>query len=303
MHTQLKMPPTGARVHTPRVRYRHVGWVIALLLASATTLSAQQVEEDPIKSTRAMIQEYNENQRIISKEKTEQKKSEQLLRQQIELVQHQLEKIREDTGEKRKEVAQAQKEWDELQAENEKLKQATAGLEAGIRKLEERTLAALRAMPEHVRSQRGVETASQQIPVDAEAGEKKDLARRFLAVTGTLRELHISNRQITLLSEQREHRDGKKAEVTTMYIGLGQAWYVNAQGTFAGVGRPAGDGWDWAVRDGIAKQVAEAIAVHRGEVPARFVHIPLKVVSKQPAVAGGSDVSATRSATEENEDQ
>ena len=57
------------------------------------------------------------------------------------------------------------------------------------------------------------------------------------------------------------------------------------------------------VGDGLAKQVAEAIAVHRGEVPARFVHIPLKVVSKQPAVAGGSDVSATRSATEENEDQ
>lgn len=303
MHKQMKTNAVRSRVPIPHARFWCVWSVLGVLLIPAQTLWAQQVREDPIESTRAMIREYNENQRIISKEKTEQKKSEQLLKQQIELVQHQLEKIKADTAEKRKDITEAQKEWDKLQAENEKLKKATAGLETEIRKLEKRTLEVLAAMPGHVRRQRGVETASGQIPVKDDAAEKKDLARRFLAVTGTLRELHISNRQITLLSEQRKRGDGKDAEVTTMYIGLGQAWYVNAQGTLAGVGRPGPDGWNWTVRNDIAGHIADAIAIHRGDIPARFVHVPVKIVSKQPSAADGPESTTAKTATEETKEK
>ncbi|MFP4354502.1 MAG: DUF3450 family protein [Phycisphaerae bacterium] len=280
------------RIRSKTAAGRQSGWrpvtgriVLAWLgiLAAAPVVQAQQEPNDPIGSTRAIIQEWNENQRIISKEKAEQKQAEQLLKQQIELLKLQLERKQKDTAEKREQVTKAQKEWEELQAENEKLKETTGGVEGEIRKLEKRALDVLSRMPEHVKTQRAVETLSQKIPTDEQGAAKIDLAVRFQNLIGTLSELQKSNRQIVLMPERRELTDGKTAEVTTIYLGLGQAWYVNGAATLAGVGRPGPDGWVWTVRNDIARQVADAIAVHEGSLPATFVHLPVKVTPAKEA--------------------
>ena len=48
-----------------------------------------------------------------------------------------------------------------------------------------------------------------------------------------------------MTSEVRSFRDGNTAEVTALYLGIGQGYYVSASGTVAGVGTATADGWVW----------------------------------------------------------
>ncbi|MCA9297339.1 MAG: hypothetical protein KC983_12500, partial [Phycisphaerales bacterium] len=60
-------------------------------------------------------------------------------------------------------------------------------------------------------------------------------------------------------------------------IGLGQAYYVNAAGTRAGVGRPGDDGFVWTPVDTASADIGRAIAVLRNEKIAEFVPLPIVI--------------------------
>ena len=77
--------------------------------------------------------------------------------------------------------------------------------------------------------------------------------------------------------EVRSLGDRRTAEVTALYVGLGQAYYVTANGDSAGVGRFAGDAWVWEPVDEAAPAVAEAISVLNGEVAPAFGLLPIRV--------------------------
>ena len=80
-----------------------------------------------------------------------------------------------------------------------------------------------------------------------------------------------------MASEVRKLPDGSSAEVATMYVGLGQAYYVKPNAPVAGVGRPGPEGWVWTAANEVAERVASAIAVFRNEKPAAYVPLPVKV--------------------------
>ena len=121
-----------------------------------------------------------------------------------------------------------------------------------------------------------VERLSQRLP---ERGQetKLSLSERFLNIVGILNESNKFHREITPASEVRSLGDGRTAEVTALYVGLGQAYYVTANGDSAGVGRFAGDAWVWEPVDEAAPAVAEAISVLNGEVAPAFVQLPIRV--------------------------
>jgi hypothetical protein len=85
------------------------------------------------------------------------------------------------------------------------------------------------------------------------------------------------NREITVTSEVRTLADGNVAEVTALYIGLGQVYYVGANGTVAGVGRPSQNGWKWEPANDTADRISDAIAILKNEKVADFVPLPVKV--------------------------
>jgi hypothetical protein len=65
--------------------------------------------------------------------------------------------------------------------------------------------------------------------------------------------------------------------VTALYVGLGQAYYVSANGTMAGVGRPSENGWSWEPSNDAADEITDAIAILKNEKVASFVPLPIKV--------------------------
>lgn len=100
---------------------------------------------------------------------------------------------------------------------------------------------------------------------------------RVQTVVTLLNELDKFNAAVITTEETRPGPDGRPVAVTVVYLGLGQAWFVNPTGDFAGVGVPGASGWEWTVRNDLAPAIADALRMYRNEVPAAFVAIPARI--------------------------
>jgi hypothetical protein len=121
-----------------------------------------------------------------------------------------------------------------------------------------------------------VKPLSQRLPDDANE-TKLSLAERFQNVVGILNEVDKFNREISVTSEVRTLADGSSVEVTSLYIGIGEAYYVSANGAIAGVGVASEQGWIWKPANEAAPQIADVIAVLKNEKVASFIQLPVEV--------------------------
>jgi len=68
--------------------------------------------------------------------------------------------------------------------------------------------------------------------------------------------------------------NGETKEVTTLYIGLSQAFYLTTND--AGCGEPSANGWVWKSKPELANTVRKAVnAVQDNSANARPVELPL----------------------------
>jgi hypothetical protein len=92
-----------------------------------------------------------------------------------------------------------------------------------------------------------------------------------------LHEVNKFNREITVSSEVLTLPDGTSAEVTALYVGIGNAYYVSRNGSAAGIGTASPDGWVWQSANAAAEQIANAIAILKNEQVASFVKLPIHI--------------------------
>ena len=121
-----------------------------------------------------------------------------------------------------------------------------------------------------------VKPLSQQFPAPGEETELT-LSQRFQNAIGVLNSINKFNREISVTSEVRTLADGTSAEVTALYVGIGQGYYVNQTADAAGVGTGAGDAWTWTPNTAAAADIARAIAIYKNEQAAEFVRLPLRI--------------------------
>ncbi len=211
---------------------------------------------------------------MISRERQDWRVGREMLESRTELVRREIDTLRQQTAQATNDMGEVDRKLDELRAQNAELAQATAGLGEAVAKLEARMLAALDRVPVPIRDR--VKPLSQRIPQDP-AQTKMTLSERFQNVVGILNEINKSARELLVTSEVRDLADGAKSEVTVLYAGLAQAYYCNAGGGIAGIGRPEASGWAWEADNELVPAVAETIAVQRNEKPAAYVRLPLTV--------------------------
>jgi FtsZ-binding cell division protein ZapB len=259
----------------------YAGALLALLLASVTCLVASAAKppakvaaEEEVATTREALQEWVDTRRTISKTRRDWALSREMLQERIEIVQHEIESLRSKIAEAEESIAEAEKKRTGLVEENEKLRAASAALDDTIIVLEGRTRELLVRLPDPLRER--VRPLSQRFPEDPEETELF-LGERFQNVVGILNEVNKFNREIGLTSELRTLPDGTSVEVTTLYVGAGQAYYVSATGTVAGVGRATAQGWTWIPANDAAPQIAQAIAILKNEQVASFVRLPIAI--------------------------
>lgn len=227
-----------------------------------------------IDNTRAALEKWVETRRIISREKHDFELGREMISERIKLVEREIESLRGKISETGESITEANKKRTELIVENEKLKEASASLSGMVTGLESRTRDLLKRLSDPIRER--VKPLSQRFPEDPDE-TKLSLGVRFQNIVGVLNEVNKFNREITVTSEVRVLPDGTSAEVTVLYIGIGQAYYVNGNGDVAGIGTSSPEGWVWIPANEAAAGIAKAIAILKNETTATFVQLPIEI--------------------------
>jgi len=244
---------------------------MACVLAGAAESANNNAER--VDTARATLEKWVETRRMISRERQKWDRGRELLKDRIDLARGRIEGVREKWADAEKSIADAEKKRAALVEENDKLKAASGSLRETVTKLEARTRELLVRLPASL--QERLKPLSQRIP-DKPAETKLSLGERFQNVVGILNEVNKFNREMTVASEVRALADGTSAEVTVLYVGLGQAYYLGAKGKVAGIGKPSAKGWTWRPANEAAEQIAAAIAILKNERPASFVKMPVE---------------------------
>ena len=159
-----------------------------------------------------------------------------------------------------------------VEKEKQQIREASDALLTAAPELEKGVLAVIARVPDSVREK--VKPLADRIPKTEVEAKGKQAAERVQSVLGVLNELNKSNLEIASLLEIHDIGNGKKAEVKTIYVGLGQGYFVNAAGDIAGIGTPGTDGWVWKTDPSIAKKMIEVLDVMKKTISPKLVELP-----------------------------
>jgi hypothetical protein len=245
----------------------------AICLLSSGDLFSETTDGD-VDKTRAVLEKWVETRRIISQEKHDFELAREMLSERIELVGREIESLRAKISKTRESLTETDKKQAELLEENEKLKETSASLSGITIDLEVKTNELLKRLPDPIRER--VKPLTQRMPKNPKE-TKLSLSERFQNIVGILNEVYKFNREVTVTSEVRKLPDGTSVEVTVLYIGIGQAYYVNGKGDVAGRGTVSAEGWVWTPANESAVKIAKAIAIFKNETTAAFVQLPIEI--------------------------
>jgi len=240
----------------------------------AAAASAADPSPAKLDAARAALAKWVETKTLIGKEKSDWTVGKSVMTERIDLVKQEIEAVRAKIAEADKSIAANEGTKAELAAQQATLSQTSAALQTAVTDLERRTKRLLARLPEVVRDR--VALFSQRIPEQPQE-TKATLADRYANVISVLNEVNKFDREVSVSSEVRQLPDGRSAQVRVLYVGIGQAYYVTADGKTAGIGTAGGDGWVWTPADEHAAAIARSIAVHQNEQPAAFVGVPVRI--------------------------
>lgn len=226
-----------------------------------------------LEETRLAMSKWLEIEQVIAKERKEWQQGKELLTSRIDLVKREAAALSEKIGEAEKVAEEANRKRQEQLAEAQRLKDQAAGLGAIVGELEVEVQKLRKVLPDPVAAR--IEPLISRVPTE-QTTAKVSVAERFQNVLGILNEANKANREISVGFEVHELADGKPTEVRTLYLGLGQAYFVSARGE-AGIGRPTPDGWKWQPAKGIASEVLLALEIVQGKHTPVFVSLPVKL--------------------------
>ena len=228
-----------------------------------------------IEATRETLTKWVETKQLISKEKSEWASGKDILEDRVRLAEAETATVREKLKEISVAVAEAQKKRDELAAQTDKLKATAEKSKAMVIAAEKKLRPLLPQLPEPLREK--LKPIIARFPEDSEKSTAS-LAERLQNVLGILDQASAFNSTVASVKELRTFPDGTRAEVTTVYLGLAQAYYTNREGTLAGIGHPGPDGWVWKPDNTNGKKILLAVQYLEGkEKGTTFIDLPVKI--------------------------
>lgn len=248
--------------------------LMALALTSGILPARGSEGETPASAgTRALMSRWMETQQLLSKERKDWQQAKEILQSRIELVASEIAALEEKLGQLRATTSEADRGHAEVARDKRSLESAATALARSAGEIEAQLQALFPSLPEPLQSK--LRPLVERMPAAA-ADTKQSLAERFQNVVGILNEINQFNHQITMATEVRTLSDGKPAEVKTIYVGLGQAYFVSAGGE-AGSGRPAEGGWQWDLDRELAPDVIEAVEILQNKAKPKLIALPVKI--------------------------
>jgi hypothetical protein len=240
----------------------------------ALTLTAVAHADTALNDTRTTLEKWVETRQMTSKARADWQADKDTLEQTVALFGRELKTVEEQMGKVSTNNVQVEKE----RAEAEALKKsATESLGRAREFATEAEMKITKLVPQlPAPLQEIIRPLLNKIPAAASA-TKTSAAERMQVIVGILGELDKFNNAVSLFSEKRKNSAGEEVAVESVYVGLGAAYFVNEANTFAGVGAPGAQGWEWTAKPELAAAVRDVIRVYRNEHPARFVALPATV--------------------------
>lgn len=176
----------------------------------------------------------------------------------------------------------------EVEARRAELLAEQTGMEAGqrqvverLRQVRQRLQALAGQLPPPLLSAWNEEQAT--LNEDATASEQLQVA---LAQLSKLMEF---DNRVTVHETTLPDPEGRRVLVKQLYLGVGAAWFVSGDGSYAGTGGPTPDGWQWRFDEDIdGSRIAEAIAIYEKQHDAELVQMPLHLSARQPGAEDSS---------------
>jgi hypothetical protein len=231
-------------------------------------------DADPTAVVKDALAKWMETQRIISQEQANAKTAKLALQGRIALVQSELDEFSGKVAKSSEDIAKEDARKTSLQKDLESAKLAPQVLQDAIAALEADVLKLKSTLPGPVLEK--TKQLYDRMPTDPKT-TKVSLAERYQNILGILNEADKANNELMLVSEVRELPDTKPTEVETLYVGLAQAYFVNAERTLAGHGRPVQGKWVWQRDDKLASEVAAILAVMAAKGKPKFVQLPAQL--------------------------
>jgi len=249
----------------------------ALLLALPTLAQAQEAApSEGADGFRVRMEKWVEARTIVSKERSDWVVDKQLLESTRDMLRRERDALREEIAELEAAQSGADQERRELVLARAEFQQSTLSLETKIAELEAQVLRLVPSLPEPL--QKRLDLLLVQIPTDPE-NTRVALGQRLINVLGVLAQAEKWNGTANFVGETRAvSSGGEKVLVRTLYWGLAQAIFVDAQGRTAGLGRPTDEGWVFEDMDGLTDDAKLLLDIYEGNVDTiAFVPVPVDI--------------------------
>lgn len=245
------------------------------LTLGLTALSQTATHAGDLQGTRDVLDQWVETSQLISKEKSDWRLEKAILEDTLTLLTGELERLTKNLEELEASATAADEDRAQLTEQKEELEAGSAVVEENIGSLETQLKKIVKTLPAPL-----VEKLSpliRRLPDDPE-DTQLSLGERVQNIVGILSQTDKFNTTITLESEARELDSGKTVQVSTIYWGLAAAYYVDDSGTYAGIGYPTANGWEWPQVEDAGPQIKQLLEIYDGTDPnIQFVDLPASI--------------------------
>lgn len=252
-------------------------WAAFVLAAPGIVQADSFDSRDGVDGFRARMEKWVEARTVLSKERSDWAVEKQFLEATRDMLQRERDVLREDIEELEAAQSGADQERRELVLLRAEFQQSTLSLEDKIADLEAQVMRLVPRLPDPL--QRRLDPLLVQIPSDPES-TRVALGQRLINVLGLLAQAEKWNGTANFVGETRAvaMAGGDKILVRTLYWGLAQAVFVDAQGRTAGVGRPGDEGWVFEDVEDLTPDAKLLLDIYEGNVDTiAFVPIPVEV--------------------------
>ena len=256
-------------MNLPKISITTVGLRIAipaLLLVTTGTHALQPSDE-----ARKLIDEWVETRQIISKERSEWQIEKELLGKTQALLDSEVRRLDSELADLKASESATDAERSGLTKDKEALKSAAAVVGDSIGSLETQLKEIIPSLPAPLIEK--IKPLIRRLPDDP-SDTDLSLGQRVQNIVGILSQTDKFNSTITLTSEAREFDSGKVVQVTTLYMGLASAYYVDDSGVNAGIGTPTANGWNWTAMNDHGGKIKQLVEIYEGTGEIQFVDIP-----------------------------
>lgn len=248
--------------------------ILCICVAFLPVAAAFAQDEASIEAVRANLEKWVETRQLTSRLQADWRSEKEMLEQTAALYEKEVSDLNDQLTKAQTSTSQVDKERAELEAEKKELDDANTRVAEWATQCEGQIRQLAPAFPPPLATK--LEPLLKRLPDDP-SKTRLSPVERMQNLVGLLNEVDKFNGSIAVESELQKRPSGDEIQVQTLYLGLGQAYFVDKTGGFAGVGLPTLKGWEWKEQPGLGADILRAIAVYENTQPPAFVDLPMTV--------------------------